>query len=97
MRFVMLDLMPLLWGMCTAAALLLLFHREWGAPARVIPGAALALVLYFLKWPPRIQVLAFAVMYGCCALAWFIVVRTARIRQRIRQRQTSNKESRTAP
>ena len=96
MRFVMLDLMPLLWGMCTAAALLLLFHREWGAPARVIPGAALALVLYFLKWPPRIQVLAFAVMYGCCALAWFIVVRTARIRQRIRQRQTS-KKSRTAP
>ncbi len=97
MRFVMLDLMPLLWGMCTAAALLLLFHREWGAPARVIPGAVLALVLYFLKWPPRIQVLAFAVMYGCCALAWFIVVRTARIRQRIRQKQISNGKSRTAP
>lgn len=97
MRFVMLDLMPVLWGMCAAAALLLLFHREWGAPARVIPGAALALVLYFLGWPPRIQVLAFAAMYVCCTLAWFIVVRITRIRQRMRQGQISNKKSRTAP
>jgi len=97
MRFVMLDLMPVLWGMCAAAALLLLFHREWGAPARVIPGAALALVLYFLGWPPRIQVLAFAAMYVCCTLAWFIVVRITRIRQRMRQGQISNNKSRTAP
>jgi len=87
MRFVMLDLMPILWGMCAASALLLLFHREWGAPARVIPGAALALVLYFLGWPPRIQVLAFAAMYVCCTLAWFIVVRLIRLRHRMQQKQ----------
>ena len=87
MQFVMMDLMPILWGMCMADALLLLFHGEWGAPARTVPGAVLALILHFVGWPPRIQVLAFAGMYVSSAMAWFIVVRLTRLRRRMRQKQ----------
>lgn len=89
MRIVMLDLMPVLWGMCAAAALLLLFHGEWGAPARTVPGAVLALVLHFTGWPPRIQVLAFAGMYAASAAAWVIVVRLIRLRRKMRLRKTA--------
>ena len=82
MRIVMLDFMPVLWGICAAAALLLLLRGEWGAPARTIPAVCAALVLYFAAYPPRVQVLAFAGMYVCAALAWWIVTRVVRLRRR---------------
>ena len=73
MRIAMLDLMPILWGMCAAAALALAFYGEKRAPARVFPAVVGALLVYFFGKPPRLQALVFAVMYAIAAIVWAVL------------------------
>ena len=82
MRIVMLDLMPVLWAMCAAAALLLALCGEYGMPARVLPAVCAGIAVYIFGLPPRIQVLAFIAMYICAAGAWVILRALQRRRKR---------------
>jgi len=82
MRIVILDLMPLLWVMCAAAALLLLRAGEWGAPTRTLPAVTAAMILYFVGLPPRVQVLGFLGIYLTAALCRGILLRIAAMRRR---------------
>ena len=82
MQIVMLDLMPVLWAMCAAAALLLTLCGEHGMPARAFPAVCAGIALYLLGYPPRLQVLAFLGMYICAAGAWGILRAWQRRRQR---------------
>jgi hypothetical protein len=70
MRIVMLDLMPLLWAMCAVAALLLLYFRSFGAPARTLPAVTVALFLYGMGYPPRVQTAAFLFTFAVAAIIW---------------------------
>lgn len=70
---VMLDLMPVLWAMCAAAALLLMLCGEYGMPARILPAVCAGIALYLYGAPPRLQVLLFAAVYLCAALVWCIL------------------------
>ncbi|MGM9653632.1 MAG: hypothetical protein ACI3XP_08375 [Eubacteriales bacterium] len=82
MRIAILDLMPVLWGMCALAALLLALFGEWGAPARTLPAAAAALILYFAGLPPRVQVAAFAGMFLLDAAVWAALTRLSQYRRK---------------
>ena len=70
MRIVMLDLMPLLWAMCAAAALLLLYFRSFGASARTLPAVTVAFILYGMGYPPRVQTAAFLFTFAVAAIIW---------------------------
>ncbi len=82
---VMLDLMPVLWAMCAAAALLLILCGEYGMPARVLPAVCAGSALHLYGSPPRLQVLGFVGMYLCAAGVWCIL----RLLQRRRRRKTT--------
>lgn len=86
MRIVLLDLMPLLWAMCAAAALLLLYFRSFGAPARTLPAVTVAFILYGMGYPPRIQTAAFLFTFAVAAIVWEILRRVGAIRRRRTQR-----------
>ncbi len=73
MRIVMLDLMPLLWAMCAVAALLLLYFRSFGAPARTLPAVTVALFLYGMGYPPRVQTAAFLITFAAAAAVWAVL------------------------
>lgn len=73
MRIVMLDLMPLLWAMCAVAALLLLYFRSFGAPARTLPAVTVALFLYGMGYPPRVQTAAFLFTFAVAAAVWAVL------------------------
>lgn len=73
MRIAMLDLMPLVWAMCAAAALLLLYFRSFGAPARTLPAVTAAFVLYGMGYPPRIQTAAFLLTFAIAAAVWALL------------------------
>lgn len=73
MRIVMLDLMPLLWAMCAVAALLLLYFRSFGAPARTLPAVTVALFLYGMGYPPRVQTAAFLFTFAVAAIIWAVL------------------------
>ena len=88
MRIVLLDLMPLLWGMCAAAALLLLYFRSFGAPARTLPAVTVAFILYGMGYPPRIQTAAFLLTFAVAAGIWWTLGRISAFRRR-RTRQTA--------
>ena len=75
MQIAMLDLMPLLWGLCLVLSAVLFFYRDYAAPVRTIPAAAFALLLYFWGKPPRMQVLVFAVLYALCAAVYAVLLR----------------------
>ena len=70
MRIVMLDLMPLRWAMCAVAARLLLYFRSFGAPARTLPAVTVALFLYGMGYPPRVQTAAFLFTFAVAAIIW---------------------------
>lgn len=82
MRFAMLDLMPILWAMCAAAALLLLFCRSYAAPARTLPAVAAALIAYSMDYPPRVQVGIFLTVFAIAAGVWEILRRIGDWRRR---------------
>ena len=92
MRIVLLDLMPLLWGMCAAAALLLLYFRSVGAPARTLPAVTVAFILYGMGYPPRVQTAAFLFTFAVAAAIWEILRRISAFRRR-RTRQTADTAS----
>lgn len=92
MRIVLLDLMPLLWGMCAAAALLLLYFRSFGAPARTLPAVTVAFILYGMGYPPRVQTTAFLFTFAVAAIVWEILRRISAFRRRI-TRQTADTAS----
>lgn len=73
MRIVMLDLMPLLWAMCAAAALLLLYFRSFGASARTLPAVTVAFILYGMGYPPRVQTAAFLFTFAVAAIIWAVL------------------------
>ena len=73
MRIVMLDLMPLLWAMCAVAARLLLYFRSFGAPARTLPAVTVALFLYGMGYPPRVQTAAFLFTFAVAAIIWAVL------------------------
>lgn len=81
MRIAMLDLMPLLWAMCAAAALLLLICRSYAAPARTLPAVTAALILYGMGYPPRVQTAAFLVVFAIAAGVWEILRRIGEYRR----------------
>lgn len=87
MQFVMLDLMPLLWGTCALIALLLLFGGRWGIPVRIIPAACVAVCLHFLGYPPRLQSIVFVIVYALTGISWFWGVS---IRERQKRRPSSH-------
>ena len=82
MHFAMLDLMPILWTMCAAAALLLLFFRSYAAPARTLPAVAAALIAYSMDYPPRVQVGIFLTVFAIAAGVWEILRRIGAYRRR---------------
>ena len=82
MRFAMLDLMPILWAMCAAAALLLLFCRSYAAPARTLPAVAAALIAYGMDYPPPVQVGIFLTVFAIAAGVWEILRRIGAYRRR---------------
>ena len=82
MHFAMLDLMPILWAMCAAAALLLLFCRSYAAPARTLPAVTAALIAYGMGYPPRLQVVIFLAVFAVCAGVWAILCRIGDWRRR---------------
>ena len=82
MRFAMLDLMPILWAMCAAAALLLLFCRSYAAPARTLPAVMAALISYGRGYPPRVQASIFLAVFVICAGVWAILCRIGAYRRR---------------
>ena len=82
MHFAMLDLMPILWAMCAAAALLLLFFRSYAAPARTLPAVAAALIAYGMEYPPRVQTGIFLAVFVICAGVWAILCRIGHWRRR---------------
>lgn len=86
MRIALLDLMPLVWAMCAAAALLLLYFRSFGAPARTLPAVTVAFILYGMGYPPRIQTAAFLFTFAVAAGIWEILRRIGIIRRRRIQR-----------
>jgi len=88
MQIVMLDLMPVLWAMCAAAALLLALCGEYGMPARVLPAICAGIAVYIFGFPPRIQVLAFIAMYICAAAAWGVLRLLHRRKERRKTRET---------
>lgn len=82
MRIAMLDLMPILWAMCAAAALLLLFCRAYAAPARTLPAVAASLIAYGMGYPPRVQTVIFLAVFAVCAGVWAILCRIGDWRRR---------------
>ncbi len=78
MHIAMLDLMPLLWGLCILISAALFCLGDYAAPARIVPAAAFALVFHFIEKPPRLQVALFAVLYVICALVYAVLCRLAR-------------------
>lgn len=78
MRIAMLDLMPLLWGLCVLLSAALFFYGERSAPARTVPAAAAAFVLYFTGQPPRLQTAVFFGMYALSAAVYAVVCRITR-------------------
>jgi len=80
LHIVLLDLMPVLWVMSAAAALLLFWNGERGAPIRTLPAVCMGLSLYCADFPPRMQVLAFAGVYLLCALIWWVYIRLSAVR-----------------
>ena len=82
MRFALLDLMPVLWGMCTIVSLLLLHFRSMGAPARTLPAVTAALIAYGMGYPPRLQVVIFLAVFAVCAGVWAILCRIGDWRRR---------------
>ena len=82
MRFALLDLMPVLWGMCTIVSLLLLHFRSMGAPARTLPAVTAALIAYGMGYPPRLQVIIFLAVFAVCAGVWAILCRIGDWRRR---------------
>ncbi|MBQ7939150.1 MAG: hypothetical protein IJ281_02085 [Clostridia bacterium] len=82
MHFAMLDLMPILWAMCAAAALLLLFCRSYAAPARTLPAVTAALIAYGMGYPPRVQTGIFLVVFVICAGVWAVLCRIGDWRRR---------------
>ncbi len=67
MRIAALDLMPLFWCLGILLSVAVAALGEIASMARTVPAAVAALVLYFLSYPPRVQVLAFLALYGLCA------------------------------
>lgn len=82
MRIAVLDLMPLLFGMCAAASVLLALAGDAGSPVRALPAVCAAYIAYFVSMPPRIQVAAFAALYVSDALVWLLLTRIAARRRR---------------
>ncbi|MBR2848014.1 MAG: hypothetical protein IKB87_00995 [Clostridia bacterium] len=78
MHIAMLDLMPLLWGLCILISAALFCLGDYAAPARTVPAAVMALILHFTEKPPRLQVALFAVLYVICALVYAVLCRVAR-------------------
>lgn len=78
MRIAALDLMPLLWALCVLLSAVLFFYGERGAPARTLPAAAAAFVLYFTGQPPRLQAAVFFGMYVLSAAVYAAVCRITR-------------------
>lgn len=78
MRIAMLDLMPLLWGLCILLSVALFCYGERSAPARTVPAAAAAFILYFNGFPPRLQTAVFFGMYALSAAVYAIVFRLMR-------------------
>lgn len=75
MQIVMLDLMPILWGICAVIALLFLISGKWGLPVRIVPAACAAVCLYFLGYPPRLQAAVFLTVYALFGVSRFLAVR----------------------
>ncbi len=82
MQIAMLDFMPLLWGLCLLLSTALYYYKDYAAPARTIPAAVGALLLYFWGKPPRMQVLVFAVLYALCAAVYAVLLRLSVLRQK---------------
>lgn len=82
MRFALLDLMPVLWGMCTLVSLLLLHFRSMGATARTLPAVSAALIAYGMGHPPRVQTAVFLAVFAVCAGVWAILCRIGEWRRR---------------
>ena len=83
MRIAMLDLMPLLWGLCVLLCTALFFYGDRSAPARTIPAAIAALFLYFTGQPPRLQTAVFFAMYAVSAAVYAVVCRLGRRHEKI--------------
>ena len=78
MRIAMLDLMPLIWILSVILSAALFLYGERAAPARTVPAAAAALVLYFCGQPPRMQTAVFLAMYALSAAVYALLVRLSR-------------------
>lgn len=75
MQIAMLDLMPLLWAVSILLCAALFFYGDRAAPARTVPAAAAALLLYFLGHPPRLQTAVFSAVYILSAAVYAVVCR----------------------
>lgn len=82
MRIAILDLMPLLWGLCVLLSVVLFLYGERSAPVRTVPAAAAALFLYFTGQPPRMQTAVFFGMYALSAAVYAVVCRVTRRREK---------------
>ena len=78
MRFAMLDLMPLLWILSVLLSGALALYGEHAAPARTVPAAAAALILYGYGFPPRLQTAVFLAIYAFAAAVYAILIRLSR-------------------
>ena len=94
MQIAMLDLMPLLWGLCIVLSAALALYGDHAAPARTVPAAVFALLLHFMEKPPRLQVIVFFALYALCAGAYAVLCRySARHRKSRCPAPTSSNEA----
>lgn len=70
MQIAALDLMPLLWTLSAILSVALFAYGDRAALARTVPAAIAAMVLYFLGYPPRFQVVVFLALYVLCAAVY---------------------------
>ncbi len=90
MQICAVDLMPLLWGLCVLLSVALFLYGERVAPARTVPGAAGALVLYAIGAPPRRQVLVFLALYLLCAAVYALLSFLQHLRKAKKQARQQN-------
>jgi len=87
MQIALLDLMPVLFGMCALAAAILAIFGDFGALSRTAPAAAAAFALYFTGFPPRAQVAAFAAVFVLAGAVYRIVCAVGAFRRRRAKKQ----------
>lgn len=90
MQIAAIDLMPLLWILSAILAVALFFYGDRAAVVRTVPAACAAIILHGMRFPPRLQVVAFLILYVLCAAVYAVLIR---LRRRTENAETAEKPS----